>query len=172
MKINLNDVIVKEISELELDQYLDLITLVKANMKHPEWLGDFTKEDYINLMRTDSHIYSWFYNNQMIAAGVLIPATMEDLNKFFSQDLNFKEVVDLGPEMVRPDYIGNKLQDQIIKFIEKKAIEFGYKYALGTIHPDNLYSIRNLVNNDYDEIGFVVLKRGPRKVYRKALNVI
>ncbi len=170
MKIDLRELELKEISEIELDNYLSLISDVKNNMEHPEWLGDFSKEDYINLIKNNAHIYACIYNDELIAAGVLIPSSEKDLNKFLSQDLNHMEVVDFGPEVVHPNYVGNGLQDRIIKFLEKKSIEFGYKYGLVTIHPDNIYSIKNLINNGFLEIGYVELKRGPRKIYRKNLK--
>lgn len=170
MKINMDDIDIKKIQESEIDQYLNLFNVVKENMTNPEWLGDFSKKDYIGLMNNNSHIYAWMYNSEMIAAGILIPATKKDLDKFFSRDLFYQKVVDFGPQIVHPKYIGNGLQNQIIEFLERRALELGYKYALGTIHPDNIYSIKNIINKGFEEIGYLELRRGPRKVYRKELK--
>lgn len=30
---------------IDLDKYIEYREYVKSNMQHPEWLGDFTKED-------------------------------------------------------------------------------------------------------------------------------
>lgn len=167
MKVNVDEIEINEISTERLNEYLDLVSLVKSNMEHPEWLGDFSKEDYLELIKNGSHIYGWFYNNELIAAGVLIPSTKHNLDKFFSSELNYEEVVDFGPQMVHIKYIGNHLQSQIIDYLEIKSLELGYKYALSTIHPDNIYSIKNLINSNFKDIGFIELKRGPRKIYRK-----
>lgn len=169
MKIDINKLVVKLIEENSLDEYMNLVTTTKKSMEHPEWLGDFSKEDYINLLKNNSKIYSWFYCNKMIAAGVMIPARQKDIEKFFSIDLNYKEVIDFGPEMVHPDYIGNGLQSIILEYLQRKSKEQNYKYAISTIHPDNIYSIRNFVNNNFEILGTIELKRGPRNVYRKRL---
>ena len=42
----------------ELDPYLDFIKYVKAHMEHPEWLGEFTREDYVWMLNNGSHIVS------------------------------------------------------------------------------------------------------------------
>lgn len=83
MKIDINKLVVKLIEENSLDEYMNLVTTTKKSMEHPEWLGDFSKEDYINLLKNNSKIYSWFYCNKMIAAGVMIPARQKDIEKFF-----------------------------------------------------------------------------------------
>ena len=59
----------------------------------------------------------------------------------FGLDLNYREVVDYGPMFVNPKYVGNKLQYQMLQKIDKYSKMLGYKYAVGTIHPDNKYSI-------------------------------
>lgn len=71
--------------------------------------------------------------------------------------------------MVHPDYIGNGLQSIILEYLQRKSKEQNYKYAISTIHPDNIYSIRNFVNNNFEILGTIELKRGPRNVYRKRL---
>ena len=169
MKIDIKKLVVEQIKENRLEEYIDLLTKVKKSMEYTEWLGDFSKEDYIFLINNNSQIYAWFYGNQMIAAGVIIPSRPKDLDKFFSSDLNYKEVIDFGPEMVHPDYIGNGLQNIILNYLQRKSKEQNYKYAISTIHPDNTYSIRNFVNNNFEILGSIELKRGPRNVYRKKL---
>ena len=32
---------------IDLDEYIEFREMVKQNMEHPEWLGDFSKEDLI-----------------------------------------------------------------------------------------------------------------------------
>lgn len=31
---------------INIDEYIEFREMVKENMDHPEWLGDFSKEDY------------------------------------------------------------------------------------------------------------------------------
>lgn len=170
MKININKIKTAQIKEQELDEYLKLFAIVKGNMEHPEWLGDFSKEDYINILNNGGNIIGFWYNKELVGAGVLIPSTQKDLEKFLSNDLDYNEVVDFGPQMVHPNYIGNKIQTLIIENLELISKRKNYKYALGTVHPDNIFSINNLLKSDFIKIGEVVLKRGPRNVYRKEIK--
>ena len=84
-----------------------------------------------------------------------------DLDKF-EINLNFKDVVDYGPMFVNPKYVGNGLQYQMLQAIDNYCINLGYKYAAGTIHPDNIYSIRNLLKDNF--LCFVL------RVYLKGLS--
>lgn len=45
----------------------------------------------------------------------------------------------------------------------------GYKTAVGTIHPDNIYSINNLIKDDFILTGSRNFKRGKRNIYVKKL---
>ena len=169
MKINVDNIRINYIEPKELDEYLNLVSVVKENMEHPEWLGDFSKEDYINILNNDGYIRIFKYDDKMIAAGVLIPSTQKYLEKFLSGQLSCNEVIDYGPQMVHPNYVGNGIQTMIIKDLDYIARQKGYKYALGTVHPENIYSINNLLKNDFIKIGEVQLKRGLRNIYRKEL---
>ena len=48
------------------------------------------------------------------------------------------------------------------------TVENGYKYAVTTIHPDNIFSIRNVLKDDFKKVGSKEFKRGPREIYFKS----
>ena len=179
MEINKSQLIVRKLHPEELDAYLEFISYVKAHMEHPEWLGDFSKEDYIKMLNNKSIIYVWTFNeninrpftevNQFVACGMIIPARRKDLEKFNQTELKYKEVVDFGPEAVHPDYIGNGLQSDVIQYLEKVSAAQGYKHALGTVDPENVYSFRNLLKNNFEVVARVELSRGTRSVVRKRI---
>lgn len=167
--MTLADLTMKVLEEKDLDAYLKLEKIVKDNMEYPEWLGDFKKEDLVAIIK-HGKIYLWSDDKENVCASVLIPATKKDLDKFFSSDLDYHKVIDFGPEMVHPDYVGSGLQHQMLAFLEEQSLKMGYGYGISTVHPDNIYSIRNLELKDFQKIGAVTLKRGPRNVYRKKLG--
>ena len=177
MIIDKSQLIVRELVLEELDVYMDFIKFVKEHMEHPEWLGEFTRDDYVWMLSNGSCIYIWsFFDNiqkdftdinQFVACGMLIPARKKDLKKFKQKDLHYEEVIDFGPEAVHPDYVGNGLQSDVIQFLEKVAKKKGYKHGLGTVDPDNVYSIRNLLKNGFEIVARVELTRGTREVLRK-----
>ena len=89
--------------------------------------------------------------------------------KKFDINLDSNIVVDYGPMFVNPKYVGNKLQYQMLKEIDKYSLSLGYKYAAGTIHPENIYSINNLLKDNFELTGTKEFTRGIRKIYLKKL---
>lgn len=169
MKLNSSTLQISKLKLENLDKYLSFELNVKAHMEHPEWLGPFTKEDYENLLSNNSYIFIWTLNDEIIASGMLIPTRQEDLGKFFSGELNYQEVLDFGPEMVNPNYVGNGLQQIVINYLSDFSKTLGYKYALATVHPDNVYSINNFIKTNFKELGEVEFKRGKRIIFRKQI---
>ena len=154
---------------INLEEYIIFREKVKEKMEHPEWLGDFSKEDLKDLLNNNSKIWIYYLSNEPVCSMMLIPSTQKTLAKF-EINLDYNEVVDYGPMFVNFKYIGNKLQYQMLKEIDEYCINLGYKYAVGTIHPDNFYSINNLLKDDFKYINKIVLKRGPRNIYLKKLE--
>lgn len=153
---------------IDLDKYINFREKVKQNMKHPEWLGDFSKEDIEDLLKNGSKIFVFFKNDKEVCSTMIIPSTSRDIEKF-GLDINYKETIDYGPTFVDDKFRGNRLQLQMTKYLDEYSIKKGYKYAVSTIHPDNIYSIRNLKEDCFEEIGYKEFKRGPRKIYMKKL---
>ena len=52
--------------------------------------------------------------------------------------------------MVNPKYIGNGLQNQMIKELEEYCKSINKKYCYTRIHPDNKYCINNFIKNNYE----------------------
>ncbi len=154
---------------IELNNYIKFREEVKSSMEHPEWLGDFSKEDLEYLINNGSTIWIWYNNADFVCSMMAIPANKEDLKKF-KLDLDYKKMLDYGPMMVNPKYVGNGLQYQMLLVMEKFARENGYKYGVSTIHPDNIYSINNLEKNNFIMIGSREFSRGLRNIYYKEIR--
>ena len=153
---------------IDLDKYIEYREDVKRNMQHPEWLGDFTKEDLIMLLSCGTKIWLYYLDNDFVCSMMSIPSTEEDMIKF-DLNLDYKEVIDYGPMFVNPKYVGNNLQYQMLKYLDEYVKSKGYKTAIGTIHPDNIYSINNLIKDGFVLTGKRSFKRGPRNIYVKKL---
>lgn len=154
---------------IDLDEYVNFRELVKQNMEYPEWLGDFSKKDLVDMLNNGSKIWIFCKDNEPVCSMMLIPSDEDSLRKF-GLDLNYREVVDYGPMFVNPKYVGNKLQYQMLMKLDQYAKSLGYKYAAGTIHPDNKYSINNLVLDGFELKGARTFKRGVRNIYLKEFN--
>lgn len=154
---------------INLDEYIEFREKVKKNMEHPEWLGDFSKEDLINLLNNSSKIWIYYLNKEPVCSMMLIPSDEKALSKF-ELDLYYKEVADYGPMFVNPKFVGNGLQYQMLKVMDKYCVNLGYKYVASTIHPDNIYSINNLVKDSFEYKNTKQFKRGMRNIYLKKLK--
>lgn len=153
---------------INLDDYISFREYVKEHMPHPEWLGDFTKEDLDYLLKNGSKIWIYYMKNEPVCSMMAIPSTKEDLDKFEIY-YDYKDVIDYGPMMVNPKFVGNGLQYQMLKEIDNYSINNGYKYSVGTIHPDNIFSINNLLKDEFKLINTKEFARGIRNIYLKKL---
>ena len=156
----------EELDIKDIIYYNHYIHKIRNNMERPEFLGTFENEELKELLKNDTHIYVYKNNDEVISSSMLIPSTEKDLKKF-GIDLDYKEVVDYGTEVVSEKYRGNGLQQYMLDELEKISKKKGYKYAITTIHPDNIYSINNILKNGFEFKGFKEFKRGPRNIYLK-----
>ena len=153
---------------VDLDEYIKIREEVKSTMEHPEWLGNFTKEEIENLLSNGSKIWVYFDGEIPVCSMMFIPATEKDMIKF-NIDKDYREVGDYGPMFVNYDYLGHGFQLQMLKVEDKYSKNHGCNYASSTIHPDNIFSINNFIKDDFKQIGFREFSRGPRNIYFKEL---
>ena len=159
----------KCIENIDIDKYIEFREKVKENMEYKEWLGDFSKEDIINLLKNNSKIWIYYKDEEPVCSMMLIPSDEESTKKL-ELNYNYKEIVDYGPMFVNKKYVGNGLQYQMLKELDKYAVEKGYKYAASTIHPDNVYSINNLEKDNFKYQRTKEFKRGVRNIYLKTFE--
>ena len=153
---------------VDLDKYIEFRELVKKNMPNPEWLGDFTKEELEGMISNGTKIWVYYNNDDPVCSMMLIPSSKEDMIKF-ELDLDYTIVADYGPMFVNPKYVGNGLQYQMLLDLDEYAKSVGYEYAALTAHPDNIYSIKNILKGNFNLINFKEFKRGPRNIYLKKI---
>lgn len=167
-KIKIEDL--KCISEnIDLEEYINFREYVKDHMNNPEWLGDLSKENINNLLNNNSKIWIYYLNETPVCSMMFIPADQDSLNKF-DLTINYKETAEYGPIMVNPKYVGNGLQTYMLKILQEYCIKSKYKYAISTIHPDNIYSINNFFKDNFKYVGTKTLKRGIRSIYLKKFS--
>lgn len=153
---------------INLKEYIKFRELVKENMPTPEWLGDFTKEELIEMLNNNTKIWIYYLNKEPVCSMMIIPSTEKDISKF-EINISHTLAVDYGPIFVNPKYQGNGLQYQMLQILDKYVKEHNYKYIITTIHPDNIYCIRNFLKDDFKLINQKVFKRGLRNIYLKEI---
>ena len=154
--------------KFDIDEYLKFYLYVRDNMEHPEWLGVLSKDDIEFMLCNGSHIWIWFYKDEFVCSIMAIPSRQKDIIKFgFNFDYNV--VIDYGPMIVNPKFVGNGLQYQMLLFLDNYAKKNNYEYAITTIHPNNHYSINNVVEDNFNFHKLLDFSRGKRNVYYKKL---
>ncbi len=157
----------EEITEIDIKDYIDFRENVKSNMEHPEWLGDFTIAEIKEGLESES-MKIWVYksNNENVCSMMLLKSSEKSLRKL-ELNLEAAEVVDYGPMFVNPKFVGNGLQYQMLKRLDQLCQSKGYKYAASTVHPDNVFSIKNIEKDNFILQSVKEFKRGLRNIYLK-----
>ena len=57
----------------------------------------------------------------------------------------------------------------MLRELDEISRKKGYRYAVVTVHPDNMYSIRNLEKDKFKLINTKNFERGTRNIYLKEL---
>ncbi len=156
-------------TNINLDEYLKYQNEVKRTMANPDWLGDFTKEDLEYLLATGSKIWLFYHNQEFVCSMMAIPSTKDSLNSLTLTEYNPHEVIDYGPMFVNPKYRGHGFQYQMLEYLDNYYKDTKL-YAAVTIHPDNTYSINNILKANFMLITTKVFTRGLRNVYLKKLS--
>ena len=102
-----------------------------------------------------------------IAEGKTIMEADERALKKFEVDLDYHIVADYGPMFVDPNYVGNGLQYQMLTWLDGYCQDKGYQYAAGTVHPDNIFCIRNMLKDEFEYKNQKEFSRGLRNIYVK-----
>ena len=133
---------------INLEDYLYLYKYVRNNMKHPEWLGTFSKSEIIDILAKGGKIWIYYDENNIVCSMFYIPATNKSLIK---HNIKNDESItgSIGPMMVSPDYIGKGFQNQMMKVIEMYCKSINKKYIFTKLAAENIYCLNNLLKNDY-----------------------
>lgn len=142
----------KEVSDnVNLDEYLDLYKYVRDNMEHPEWLGTFTKDEIIDILKIGGKIWMYYDKDIPVCSVFYIPASNKSLRK---HNIEYDEEItgSLGPVMVRKEYVGNGLQLAMHDVVNKYVKFIGKTHMFTKAHSDNIYSIKNILKDGYKVI--------------------
>lgn len=164
--IKLEDLALKDIA---IDEYIKQREIIKSYMTSPDWLGDFDSKTLEMLLNSGSKIWTYYDKNNFVCSMMFIPADKKTLAKM-GVEIDYTVVGDYGPMMVNPKYIGNGLQYQMLKVLDKYLLDNNYLYACSTVHPENIFSISNLLKDDFHFVSEKTFTRGVRNVYVKKIG--
>ena len=142
----------------ELNKYLEFSHIVKDMMTEDDWFFLDPDEEVREMMARDA-VGVWLAEDgqRIAAAFCIVYPGMEEFN--IGYDLGFSEeelkrVVHMDTAAVHPDYRGRGLQNRMMAHAEQ---ELGGRILLCTIHPDNCYSLNNVL-----KLGYTIEKKTQR----------
>ena len=152
-----------------LKDYLFLYKYVRDNMEHPEWLGTFTESEIIDILNDNGKIWLYYDNDKLVCSMFYIPVKEKTLIKHNIHH-NSKDVGSLGPIMVSPNYVGNGYQGQMMQVLEDYCKQIGKKYIFTKVCTDNIYSLNNLIKDNYQIINRYINDRGENTALLKKID--
>lgn len=168
MKINLNNLICVN-ENIDIDSYIKFREYIKKHMDKPDWLRELTKDELATMLVKDTKVWIYYIKDEIVCSMLVMKANEETMLKY-GLALNQNDTIEYGSMIVNPKYVGNNLQFQMLLELEKYSKNNNFKYAIGAVHPLNVYSINNLLKNDFKQVAFKELERGPRNIYFKKIN--
>ena len=76
---------------------------------------------------------------------------------------SYLRVAHMDTAAVLPQYRGHQLQYRLMQAAEADLRALGFRYLMGTIHPDNIYSMNNGLKQGYRIIGEKIKHGGKRR---------
>ncbi|MBO5130057.1 MAG: GNAT family N-acetyltransferase [Oscillospiraceae bacterium] len=133
--------------------YLAFLHDIKNAMVQGDWFYLDPDEDTREMMAEGS-MQLWFAQMQDRIAGVFSIIVPGKKSFNLGCDLGFDEemlsrVVHMDTAAVHPDFRGHDLQHRMMMAAEEELRAIGGRILLCTIHPDNRYSVQNVLKQGY-----------------------
>ena len=147
------DIVIRKGSVEDTEALIRFLVEVRNEMTHPEWFHLDPADEVREYMRSGTMQLWLAMDGDRIAAvfDYLIPGT-ESYN--YGYDLGFGReellrVINMDNAAVHPAYRGRGLQRRMIQVAEDEICFSGPHILLCTVHPDNRFSLENVLKQGY-----------------------
>lgn len=137
----------------DTEAFICLLQEVRTSMEHKEWFY-LDPPEMIREMMADGTMELWLaVDGERIAAALdILRPGMKAFN--YGHDLGLSDdelrsVINMDNAAVHPDYRGQKLQKRLLQCIEEQLQAEGNRILLCTVHPDNRFSLENVLDQGY-----------------------
>ena len=149
--------------------FADIIQTVWRGMANKDWyLAD--NADYTCHMLTSGEGlgYKAIETETGEVAGIFLAVIPGLSEENMGRDAGLPEeelplVAHMDTAAVLPQYRGHQLQYRLMQAAEADLRAMGFRYLMGTIHPDNVYSMNNGLKQGYQIIGEKLKHGGLRR---------
>ena len=159
-----------ESENIDLDYYIKFRESVRSRMDIPEWLGEIPKDGLEEMLSIGGKIWMYYMGDVPVCTWMFIPAGEDAKEDLEIEGIDYNLMGDIGPVFVNFDYLGHGLMYQMLIKFDEYLKSIGYKYVMTTVHPDNVFSSRNMIKYGMKKVSQKVFKRGPRDIYFKELD--
>ncbi len=137
----------------DTETFILFLEEIKAGMSHKEWLY-LDAPEFVRQTMAGGIMELWLAMDGERLAGVfdILYPGLEPYN--YGYDLNLcreelMQVVHMDTAAVHPDYRGFGLQAQMANRAEQELAGRGKRILLCTVHPENKYSLNNMLHQGY-----------------------
>lgn len=147
------DLLIRKGTNQDTEPFIRLLQETKAAMTNQEWFFLDAPEDVRAMMESGAmELWVAMDGERLAGAFDLIHPGLESYN--YGYDLGFEKeelqrVVQMDTAAVHPDYRGLGLQKKLMETAEAEIRKGSGKILLCTIHPDNRYSLNNVLKQGY-----------------------
>lgn len=169
MKYILNENIkINKVKKNEIKVILQFQRYIIDSIENKDFFVPLTEKEILFPIKNKGLVYTLLHNDTIIGFFIL---TLNPSKKIMSE-YNLDNLENLGlfdGIMIKKEYRGSKLQQQCLEYIEKKALELGTKQIIATVHPKNIWSLNNFIDENYKIIAKKTIHGGPRYILQKIL---
>lgn len=138
----------------DVEDFILFLDMIKADMRQKDWFY-LDPADEVRSMVKCGAMEFWlaFQETQLAAVFSILNPGLKPYNNGY--DLGYCEedllqVVHMDTAAVHPDYRGFGLQGQLVQMAEQALSGKGKRILLSTVHPDNIFSLNNMLKQGYE----------------------
>lgn len=164
---------IKPLTKSDLDEIMRVQQLVCDGMEHKEYYYPSERCAFEQWLSDKDNLMLGVWDEHELAAVSCACKNGEFFEEYVATELgrSCDELVCHEVIFVHPKYRGMRLMAQLLKVTEEVCRRKGYKAIWCTVHPDNYFSKRNIIQNEYRFLGSQTISScgWPRYVMYKML---
>lgn len=137
----------------DLEAFISLLEEVQQGMAHPEWFY-LDPPEFLREQMESNSMMLWVAMDGEKLAGALDILTPGEAEHNYGYDLGFTaeeltRVINMDSAAVYPQYRGLGIQGKLLAEAEKELHRGGKWILLCTVHPENRFSLQNVLKQGY-----------------------